>query len=265
MLLTVFSGVIKLLYDPDLREKENHEHYPICLGRMMDINKFCHEFFIYNAVLCALMLILTLWGQEIPVLSLIPSLFGEPYEVRVMFAQSVLIVGMAVLSGFACGKNKIFGVILTVLYTLIFIVGCIKSHTIGGVAGFAIGLAGVARGWKFIPVFFEYKQLSATEGFPHFIGRLAEYDENREYKSIYNRDCYKSADSLMNQAMPYDSDDNDSGSPSAIPAMPEMPSIGAAPLMPETASSAENEEWMSFFAPDMKKESHISESHIKTI
>ncbi|MBQ8582882.1 MAG: hypothetical protein IJ487_03995 [Ruminococcus sp.] len=253
---------MKLLYNPDLREKENHEHYPICLGHMMDINKFCHEFFIYNSVLCALMLILTLWGQEIPVLSLIPSLFGEPYEIRVMFAQSVLIAGMAVLSGFACGKNKILGVILTALYALIFIGGCIKSDTIGGVAGFAIGLAGTARSWKYIPVFFEYKQLSATEGFPHFIGRLAEYDENREYKSTYNRDCYKSANTLMNHVMQYDSDDNDSGSPSA---MPEMPSIGAAPLMPETSASAENEAWMSFFAPDMKKESHISESHIKTI
>ncbi|MBQ7026779.1 MAG: hypothetical protein IJN14_00065 [Ruminococcus sp.] len=260
-----------MLYNNKLAAKPDHSHYPVCLGRLTTINDSCHKLFRDTIVVNGGLLILTLFGQYIPVISLISTLFGEPTEVIVMFIQVLLITGISVMTALGCGKNKFFNAIALLIYVMIAIGGLIHKDSVGGAASFLICTAVVIMNLKMFVYWLEYRQLSNTEGFPLFSERLTEYDENR-----YNQNprTTPSAPTTAPPTIPTAAPTIPTAAPAPAPAadnssippvMPVMPTLGAVPVMAATNTHHSEEIWTKFFAPHTKKESRISESPIKTM
>lgn len=253
-----------MLYNKNLAEKPDHAHYPVCLGRMTTINDSCHKFFRDALVANGGLVILTIFGQYIPVISLISTQFGVLTDVRVMFIEWLMITGISVMTGFACGKRKYFNIIALVLYAMMAIGGLIHNDKIGGAASFLICTTVVAMNLKMFMYCFEYNQLSKTEGFPLFNERLSEYDQNNITKNMQTPDDYTAPSAPITSptvaAVP---SVPDNGSSTAV--MPEMPALGAVPFMPAADSSYGEDVWTKLFAPNEKKESRFSESPIKNI
>lgn len=256
-----------MLYNEKLAAKPDRSHYPVCLGRLTTINDSCHKFFRDALVANGGLAILTIFGQYIPVISFVSTLFGELTDVLVMFIQWLMITGISVLTGFACGKRKYLNIIALTLYVMIAIGGLIHNDSIGGVASFLICATVAAMNIKMFVYCFEYNQLSKTEGFPLFSERLTEYDENKQNQNTYKRASAPTAAPMPVPTIsavppaPLSSADN-SGN---MPELPEMPALGAVPFMPAADNRHSEEVWMKFFAPHEKKGSCISESPIKTM
>lgn len=256
-----------MLYNNKLSAKPDHSHYPVCLGRLTAINDSCHKLFRDALVANGGLVILTLFGQYIPVISLISTLFGELTEVIVMFIQGLLITGISVMTALGCGKNKFFNAIALLIYVMIAIGGLVHKDSISGVAAFLICTAVVIMHLKMFVYCLEYRQLSNTEGFPLFSEHLTEYDENR-----YNQNprTTPSAPTTAPTTIPTAAPTISAAAPAADnnsipPVMPVMPTLGAVPVMAATNTHRSEEIWTKFFAPHEKKESRISESPIKTM
>lgn len=242
-------------YNPNLAEKPNHGHYPICLGRKTAIEKYCRKMFGYAFFSGIIMSVFTFFGMNFAVISWIPSMLGNSYEVSYIFSQLFIIMGIVFLSALGCGRLKIFNVIQLVLYLAIAVLSLFSDGAISRSCGFIIGAAGVLTCYKAPLAMIEYNQLMQTEGFPHFNVHFTEMEENRVYKSLHDRECYGDhADTSMLQPDAVEETAFTGGNTSSeMPGMPE--------LMPLTPSVHEEK----IFSPGKEKFCRISESPIKTI
>lgn len=244
-----------MFYNPELSEQQNHGHYPVCLGRKTAIEKYCRRIFGYAFFSCIIMSVFTLFGVNFAVISWIPSLLGQPYEVSHILTQLAILIGMLIISAFGCGQRKFYNVILLVIYLAVTVISLFSEETISRICGFIIGAAGVLTCYKAPFVMLEYNQLMQTEGFPLFNEHLAEQEENRIYKSIHDRECYNDGfDNSMIQ--PKETKETAFTGRNIYAEMPEMLDL------PIPASSNDAEK---VFSVGSEKFCKISESAIKTI
>lgn len=167
-------------------EKPEHKHYPVCLGRMNTIKAYGTKCFFYTMAVCFFMGVLTVFGMRFNIISFIPNLIGEPADVTANIVQGVILVGITVMSAFAAGRMKVFGVLLNVLYILMML-SCLFTNQRSDVFTFFIGAVGTAFTFRATGYWLDYQVLSQTEGFPLFNERLADQDEVSEYEEYYSR------------------------------------------------------------------------------
>ena len=209
----------------ELLEQPDHAHYPACLGRLTAIKAYCSRSFYFSAFSGFFMGVLTLFGVRFSLISFIPDLIGDPTVIISDIVQHIIIIGIAVMAGFSVGKFKIFSPILFALYALMAIISVFTSDIIS----FVIGAAGGAFNYKCLSVYFDYKQLSQTEGFPFFNKRLAEQEENSEYVSKYGNKNIQSAPEPMEAPEPDIVQPEFTGRNY----VPEMASLDSTPAVPE--------------------------------
>lgn len=179
-------------FNEALAEKPDCGHYSACLLRMKSIDSYCRRCFGYTFAVCTLMIILTVFGMQFHVVSLIPSLFGDNTDVAHNFVQFLVLCAMIVMSGLAVGKRKIFGLILFVIYFFMALC-CLFTNRFSDIFSFFIGLAGALLTFRFYSVHCDYVQLSQTEGFPIFNENLLPNSENLEHLTRYKDFDYDSA------------------------------------------------------------------------
>jgi len=163
--------------NPKLKERPDHKHYPNCLSRKMAIEDFCHRFFFFTLGISIVLGVFSFWGASYTVLSWIPSIFGDPWELPFILVQLLLVIGMSVLAALGCGKRKVYLVILLGIYAAMALFGLI-SHTLQDFIIFAAGSLGLATGYPAVQVYLDDEQLKNTEGYPLFNVHLAEQEEN---------------------------------------------------------------------------------------
>lgn len=167
-----------------LRVQPNHEHYTACCSRMTAIKKISLRIMIITLAASAFMIILSLFGVDLSVLSIIPGLFGDKYSALYFFAQCFELIVMAIISILGCMRYKICDVILFVIYALMVIYSFLTHMT---PAPMIIGGIGVIFSWQSISAMLDYNQLEETEGFPHFLVVLADKDDFRsQYEKQYH-------------------------------------------------------------------------------
>lgn len=171
-----------------LAEKPNHEHYMACNTRKLQIDRFSKRVFIYTSIECAVMICMTLAGINIGAFSWLPSLCGggDPFNINYIILQSVEIMAMFIFGILGQVVNKIFDVIIFAVNCII-VISCLFAG-IGSFyvfLPFVMGIVAILLTFPSINAYFDYRQLSETEGFPNFSNFLAYAEDNAEYKSYY--------------------------------------------------------------------------------
>lgn len=254
----------QLLYDPffqegdaglrineELLEKPDHAHYPVCLDRLIAIKAYCSRSFYFSLVSGIFMGILTLFGIRFSLISIIPNLIGEPTVIISDIVQHIIIIGIAVMAGLSVGRFKIFSPILFIVYALMAVLSLFSSD----ILSFVIGAAGGAFNFRCLSVYFDYMQLTQTEGFPIFNKRLAEQEENSEYVSRYGNGNIQSGDA------PMEAPEQDIVQPEFTGRnfVPEMTVLESSPPVPETNTTV-----TAVYYPMHKKYCALSESPQRT-
>lgn len=237
-------------FNEELAEKPDHGHYPVCLGRKIEIDKYCHRLFFYTLRAGLFLFALTIYTLRFSVISWIPSLFGESTEVGPYFLQFFMICCLVLLSAIGCGKYKFFNVILFMIYALMTATSLI-FHTYGAseIITFFVGSCGVLMSFRSYAVYLDYRQLMKTEGFPQFNERYASQIENRNYSPTFG-DRHTDPSQKMDAAA--------SPSPSASVSDPsgEMPGLSPVAAYPDISGKV--------YMPEGDKVFFLSDSPIRT-
>ena len=184
--------------NPDLMEKPDHAHYPMCRGRLDAINDICKDTLFYTLVVSAVLAFFSLLATPMEVVSWIPFIFtlqdakafGMSFGFSVFQLLMSLMLSVVALLGLV--KHKIFTVIMFFVYlgmlvSSLFIV-LTRFDFLTAILG-AVGVyksAGILKGYR------DFKQLRKTEGYPLFSAILTEYDERKaESPDGYYRDHYQ--------------------------------------------------------------------------
>ena len=189
----------------DLREKPNHAHYPICRGRMGDIESHSHKLFFYTLFACIIMAFLSILCIPMHVIGWIPMIFNSEeiskgafhVSIGFGFSQVLSCVAIVVIAALNLGKRKACGVILLIIYFALLLSSLLASLTGFDVVTAMISFMGLYYSRCTIKDKRDYEQLSKTEGFPLFNVILAEYDDNKNYqpflKTKYGTDYFNKA------------------------------------------------------------------------
>lgn len=180
-----------------INELPNHEHYPYCLTRMNEIKRFCVRLCGYTCVACGLMIVLSLVGINIGIISFLPTMLKDAFFMFSVFLQICIILLIALFS-FLALKYKIFCLILMFIYIGMFISGCASKDFVSAFFTVALGLGGIIFSYKSIFVLSDFKQLSMTEGFPQFNTRLTYQTEHSEYVPYHVNRKRPSQNTMMN-------------------------------------------------------------------
>lgn len=170
-------------------ERPEHGHYTACLERMIEIKDICEKCFYYTTAVCVLMMIFTMLTVRLSVISWIPNMIGDGTSLASGFVQFIILFSLIGMSALAVGKYKFFNVILFVIYTLMAL-SCFYSGKAIDSITMLFGTGGAFFTFRSYSVMCDYRQLTNTEGFPHFNMRLAEQLENREYVAQYEDEYY---------------------------------------------------------------------------
>lgn len=237
----------------ELAEKPDHAHYIACLNRLMDINKICHRSFLYTAITCFFLGILTFFTLRFSIISIIPNLFGDGTTVAANLIQLVILLAITGMSALSVGKYKFFNIILFILY-IVMTIASLFSGSFADIFTFFIGVGGIMFTFRSYSVWCDYRQLTETEGFPHFSLHVAEEEESNGYVARYE-DAYYS-----NQAQNMDSAENsiEPISFSGNDLIPEMESLDSTFI--NNIADADNN---NIYIPKSQKHCSISESPLK--
>lgn len=171
--------------DPTFFEEKNHAHYPACCGRMESISRNGQRMFLFTLISSVILSAISAMGARLQVISWIPAMIcdfnGGVGWVGIQVLICLLLIIMAALN---CGKNKIFGALLFIIYSLMFIVPIFCRYSGFDIFTLLIGGGGVFFGYRTLRDFKDYNQLRETEGFPLFNTLLVEYDEKKQLKSM---------------------------------------------------------------------------------
>ncbi len=212
------------MYNPELAELPDHEHYFACSTRMTVIKDFCTKTFYYVVLTSIIVSILSFTGMVIPVISAIPQLLSTSFEVPFMFFQVFEMIAMVLLSCLGYGKYKICNVVLLVIYVIMLICGIFSKCFPGGLIAVIIGGGGVAQTFRAVGVYSDFEQLVKTEGYPHFNKRFTESMEKPDYESRRSKYSAPREPLRTTEAVPVAEPSYDSS---------EMPSISAMPSLTE--------------------------------
>lgn len=178
------------MFNPELTELPEHGHYSACRGRMTEIDAYCRRCFACTAIICTAMIVLTWMTLRFSVISLIPNLIGDGSNPAGNLIQTLILLGIIVMSGLSTGKYKIFNAVIFLLYCAMLIC-CAFSRNPGDIFTSLFSIAGIIFTFRSIKVFLDYRQLSRTEGFPDFNERLTYQEEHREYTPYHTGDNSK--------------------------------------------------------------------------
>ncbi len=167
--------------NPLLEEKPDHGHYTTCLSRKEEIDRYCNRAFAYTVFASVIMAVFTLGATSIPLISLLPGLVGDRWDVAHIFVQLIELIGLCVLAAAACSKKKILLVYLMLFYLALFVASLVTGTFPGVVIGFLLGLGGFILTIRSQFIYRDYEQLKKTEGWPHFARWMAEDRERPKY------------------------------------------------------------------------------------
>ena len=183
--------------NPDLMEKPNHAHYPICRGRLDAIENISQNIFKVTIPMSIFMTLLSFLAVPLHVVGWIPLMFtlkdAKAFNMGLGFSlmQAVCCLSMLLFSVLGCTKRKIFNVILFFMYALMLVSSLLIRLTVFDIITAIMGGVGVVNSFGALKGYRDFKQLSNTEGFPVFSAILTEYDERKqESPDGYYRDHY---------------------------------------------------------------------------
>ena len=175
--------------NPLLEEKPNHAHYPACLGRLEAINKQGNALSIFSVVSGLMLSAISLTGFPLQVIGWLPVLVGgstSELSSGLCVFQMLICWGLILLGLFGCGRHKICHYVLFVIYMLMFIVPIFHMFTLLDAFTFIAGGLGVIFGYRAPKNYYDYQQLSETEGFPLFSLILTEHEEQKSFSKNFN-------------------------------------------------------------------------------
>ncbi len=229
--------------NPLLEEKPNHAHYPACLGRLEAISKQGSALFIFSLVSGLLLSVISLTGYPLQVIGWLPVLVGgstSELSSGMCVLQMLICWGLILLGLFGCSRYKICHYILFLIYLLMFIVPIFHMFSLLDAFTFIAGGLGVIFGYRAPNNYYDYQQLSETEGFPLFSIILTEHEEQKRL-SKYCNNRYGQAQKQSQQANAQPSVNAPAGIPANAPvntpvsAPVSAPLPAAAPVSQETA------------------------------
>lgn len=176
---------------PDIEEKPDHGHYAACAGLKTDIERHCRDTFGYALIASIIMIIFTFAGTVFPVMSFIPSLVGDNYEVGFIFTQVTEFLVIILLAAFGYGERKRLNIVLLCIYLLVFIFSLFTGRALGSALGAMYGACGAFITRRAFSDASYYDRLKATEGYPHFSHAYAAALEKPAYSSEYTREIYE--------------------------------------------------------------------------
>lgn len=248
----------------DIREKPNHAHYPICRGRMADIESHSHKIFFYTLIVCLIMAFFSVLCIPMHVVGWIPMIFNSEeiskgafhVSLGFGFSQVLSCVAIVVIAALNMGKRKVCGVVMLIIYGALLLSSLLVSLTGFDVVTLIISIMGVYYCREAIRDKRDYEQLSETEGFPMFNVILAEYEDNKGKQPFLHtksgKDYYKKAN--QQHTAPVNNASQDSLKPEIV--LGNMPELDTANLSRSGAAEGR-------FQPRSGKEGTISFSPLK--
>lgn len=181
----------KMKERPDIDERPDHGHYAACHGLKTEIETHCKDIFFYTLIASIILIFFTLGCTVFPVISFIPSLFGENYEVGFIFTQITELLLIVLVAAFGYGERKYLNEVLFCLYLLIFIFSLFTGRRLGSALGAIYGACGAFISRRAFSDYSFYKKLKETEGFPHFSITYVESLSKPAFSSEYSREIYE--------------------------------------------------------------------------
>lgn len=199
--------------NPTITEKPDHAHYPACRGRLEAIEKNGFRLFKYTLVVSFWLAVISFLGNPVQVIGWIPILVCGSYDYLPLSGcciQVILCIGLALMALLGCGKRKVLHFVLLMIYAAMFLSCIVYRYTVFDIFTFIIGGMGVVFGYNAYADYFDYKQLSETEGFPMFSLILVEHEARKEeqkkfeewYASRQHSNSTKNSQSPGPQAIP---------------------------------------------------------------
>ena len=227
--------------NPLLEEKPNHAHYPACLGRLEAINKQGSALFIFSLVSGLLLSVISLTGYPLQVIGWLPVLVGgstSELSSGMCVLQMLICWGLILLGLFGCSRYKICHYILFLIYLLMFIVPIFHMFTLLDAFTFIAGGLGVIFGYRAPKNYYDYQQLSESEGFPLFSIILTEHEEKKRFSRSCS-DSYGNSAKQSQQSNAQASVNAPAAPPVSKPASAPVsaPLPAAAPISQETAKN----------------------------
>lgn len=190
--------------NPDLEEKPDHLHYPICRGRLDAINEMSTNILKFSLIASAVLCIISLVGIPLHVVGWLPLIFTlkeADGDMGFVFSvvQCVISLLPAVMSILGYTERKKYDVILFFFYALMFGFSIFVRLTAVDAVTVIIGGVGTVRCFGMLKGYVDFRQLRKTEGYPMFSIVLAEYDDKKKQSPDgYYRDPY---DRLMREKL----------------------------------------------------------------
>ena len=181
---------MKEYFNPDIAEKPDHTHYPVCQGRLEAIGRHGTKLFLYTfAVGCGLGLI-SFIGYPMHVVGWIPAAIAHSTDrltVKLCVVQMFISLCITVLGFLGSGEHKRFNIVLMVIYLLMFICPIFYRFSFMDVIVFLLGGGGVIFSSSAVTDCLDYEQLARAEGFPSFSLILVENEEQKAHRPDFNK------------------------------------------------------------------------------
>lgn len=248
----------------DLREKPNHAHYPICRGRLDEIQSHSRRLLYCTLVVFLLMAFFSFLCVPLHVVGWIPMLFNTEeiskgaFHTSLGFGMSEVFFCAAIIfiAFLNCGKRKVFGIVMLVIYAVLLLASLLVYLSPFDYITTFMSALGLYFSRSVFKDKRDYEQLSKTEGFPMFSVILAEYDDQKEQqpfirtqsgKDYYNKASQQGSAPAAPTVQSYANPNSGLGN---------MPEIGVAASARQTARSGR-------FEPKPEKEGTLLFSPMK--
>ncbi len=188
--------------NPELAEKPNHLHYPICRGRLDAIKATSQDIMTYTMVTSVILALLSLVQAPIHVVGWIPLMYTDISESRMLgnsgaIIQALICIVPFVMGALGYGNRKFFHVILFFYYMLMFGFSIFIRLSAFDIISVFIGGIGLVKTYPILSAYPDFKQLRNTEGYPMFI----ETYQPQPYKTKYGQAAAARYDQLKKQQM----------------------------------------------------------------
>ncbi|WP_297960112.1 hypothetical protein [uncultured Ruminococcus sp.] len=236
--------------NPDLEEKPDHLHYPICRGRLDAINEMSTGILKFSLIASAVLCIVSLIGIPLHVVGWLPLIFTlkeADGDMGFLFSvvQSVISLLPAAMALLGCTERKKYDVILFFFYALMFVFSLFVRLTALDAVTVIIGGVGVVKCFGMLKGYVDFRQLRKTEGYPVFSVVLAEYDDRKKqspdgyYRDPYDRLMREKLRSQRNMGKGEGNDQLRNLTEFAQPMSEQTDGLGDMPELDITAASAE--------------------------
>lgn len=172
--------------NPELIEKPDHAHYPVCRGRLDEIEEISRKTFFYTLAVSGILAFFSLLQVPMHLAGWVPLMFTiqdtVAFNMGAGFSlfQLIMCLVIAGISLIGCTKHKIATVIMFFLYVLTFVCSLIARISAFDFITAIIGIGGMYVSSGSLKGYSDYKQLRNTEGFPIFSTVLADHDDMKK-------------------------------------------------------------------------------------